>query len=62
MRRILFTAAADTYVEVVTALREGIDPAAELAARGSVDDGLRILDKLDAAFARTKRAERHQFR
>ncbi|MDD9989437.1 MAG: hypothetical protein OXQ31_24435 [Spirochaetaceae bacterium] len=33
-----------------------------LAARGSVDDGLRILDRLDAAFARTKRAEGDELR
>ena len=28
-----------------------------LAARGSVDEGLRVLDKLDAAFGRTTGAE-----
>ena len=28
-----------------------------LAARGSVDEGLRILDKLDAAFGRANRAQ-----
>ena len=31
-----------------------------LAARGSVPEGLRILDKLDAAFAGTTGAERGQ--
>ena len=33
-----------------------------LAARGSVDDGLRILDKLDAAFGRANRAQGDGFR
>ena len=31
-----------------------------LAARGSVDDGLRVLDKLDAAFDGTTGAERRE--
>ena len=33
-----------------------------LAARGSVEEGLRILDKLDAAFAGSTGAEREQAR